>query len=411
MNAPENTPPAVRRPLLRSVTLAGLALTGFGALASLHHDGGRDLGFAWLLAFLFYLMISLGALFLLLLHHLTSASWSVGLRRIYEHLASLLFPHLAVLFLPVIFFAPKIYGWLRLDPATNNVLAARQPVFTYAGFVITSAVFFGVWWLLTSCLKYWSLRQDQTGAAECTHRLRRHSVWGVVALGLTLTGAGILWLQSVDYLAYSAIYGVYFFSSSVWVALAAVYLLAVGFKPQRGLAAVLPERTFYSLGVLLLAFTLFQGYAEFTQYFVVWNANLPVETFWYIARARGSWFWVSLILIFGHCFLPFFVLLSARVKTNFKILVPLCLWIGVMHVLDLMFNLLPALHPEGFPWRWLALYLGCLLLMGSFLARMFLKNFYRHAPFPQRDPRLLEAMGVNANIANDLAAANTGGAQ
>src|SRR3954470_289195 len=62
----------------------------------------QEFGYAWLLAFMFFLSIALGSLFFVLVHHLTSAGWSVPIRRFCEHIASLLFPALAVLFIPVL---------------------------------------------------------------------------------------------------------------------------------------------------------------------------------------------------------------------------------------------------------------------------------------------------------------------
>jgi hypothetical protein len=118
-----------------------------------------------------------------------------------------------------------------------------------------------------------------------------------------------------------------------------------------------------------------------------------------------------MILIFGHFMIPFFILLPVSVKSNFKVVIPVCLWAWLMHALDLAFNILPAHHPEGFPLRWVGLQLGCFLFMGGFLTWSFAKNFAKHAPYPQRDPHLLEAMGVNLNVANDLAGGNVGGSR
>ena len=73
-----------------------------------------------------------------------------------------------------------------------------------------------------------------------------------------------------------------------------------------------------------------------------------------------------------------------------------------MHALDLVFNIFPCTHFYGFPLKWVWLPLGCLMFMGGFLARIFLQKFNAHPPFPKRDPRLLEAMGVNPNLVNDL---------
>jgi hypothetical protein len=104
-----------------------------------------------------------------------------------------------------------------------------------------------------------------------------------------------------------------------------------------------------------------------------------------------------MILIFGHFFVPFFLLLSVRAKTSFKIVLPVCAWAWLMHFLDLSFNILPALpqNQGGYPFHWLWLQLGCFAFMAGFLGWVFLKKFNSHAPFPLKDPRLHEAMGIN----------------
>lgn len=384
--------------------VAGAVLAVFGAIAS-----PAEFGFSWLLAFMFYLSIALGALFLVLVHHLTDAGWSVGIRRFCEHIASLLFPWLAILFVPVILFSTKIFAWLNLS-AGDELIRARWPVFTGAGFVAVSAAFFGVWWFLTSRLRYWSLRQDVTGDALCTHKMRFHSGWGIVAFAATLTGACVLWMKSLQYEWFSAIYGVYCFSDCAWIALATVYVIAALLQRQRILTEVLKENYFYFIGVLFFAFTVFSAYTEFAQYFVVWNANIPEETFWYLIRERGTWWGLSLILIFGHFMLPFFVMLPVKVKTCFKVMLPVCAWAWVMHFADLAFNIMPALHPHGYPLKWLWLPLACMAFMGGFLGWVFLIKFKSHPPYPQKDPRLLEAMGIHNYAPETVASAPaTGG--
>jgi hypothetical protein len=289
------------------------------------------------------------------------------------------------------------------------LVAAKLPVFTVPGFWITSAIFFAIWWLLSSRLRSLSLEQDETGAAKCTRQMRFHAGWGIVAFGLILTFSGILWMQAVDYQWFSAIYGVYFFASSVWAGLAVIYVIAVAMLRQGILAPVLKQNYFYFMGMLLLAFTLLSAYAEFAQYFVVWNANMPEETFWYLLRENGNWWWLSMLLILGKFFVPFFALLPVHTKTNFKVLIPVCLLIAVMHYADLAFNILPAWSPRTHHLRWLFLHAGCVLFMGGFLGKIFLQKFNAHPPYPQRDPRLLEAMGVNPNLVSDLVDANAGG--
>jgi hypothetical protein len=406
-----STSSALKATMPVGMMITGGAISLVGALVSFKLSGGAEFGFAWLLAFLFFLSIAFGALFLVLVHHLTDAGWSVGIRRFCEHLAALLFPWLAIVFLPVGFLAPHIYQWMNIDPATDNTVAAKLPVFTKAGFWITSAIFFAIWWLLTSQLKRWSLKQDETGSAECTYKLRFYSGWGIVAFALTLTGAGVLWMKSIQHQWFSAMHGVYFFGSSVWIGLATVYMLTVWLRSRGVLTKVIQDHHFYNLGVLFFAFTVFQAYIEFAQYFVVWNANVPEETFWYLIREGGSWWTVSMILIFGHFLIPFFILLPVKVKSNVKVVVPVCLWAWLMHALDLAFNIWPALRPMGLSFRLVMLQFGTLAFVGGFLAWVFLKNYSKTAPYPQRDPRLLEAMGVNPNVINDLTDVNTGGAR
>lgn len=411
---PSNQPtPAFKSLLPGAMLFFGTPLVIIGLIFSFLHNGGQEFGFAWLLAFMFYYCIALAALFMVMVHHLTDAGWSVGIRRFCEHLASFLFPALAILFLPVGFLGHKIYKWMNLDSSTNNLVAAKLPVFTIPGFWITSAVFFAILGFLSWRLRSLSLEQDRTGSAECTRKMRFYSGWGVVALVLTLTFSGILWMQAVQYQWFSAIYGVYFFTSSVWAGLAVIYVIAVAMLRQGILTPVLKPHYFYFIGMLMLAFTLLSAYSEFAQYFVVWNANMPEETYWYLIRENGGWWTLSMILIVGKVFVPFFTLLPIQTKANFKVLVPLCLLIVVMHYADLAFNILPAWHPAHHHVKWLFLHIGCLLFMGGLLGTIFIKKFNANPPYPQRDPRLLEAMGVNPNIVSDLVDANAsaGGAR
>jgi hypothetical protein len=200
----------------------------------------------------------------------------------------------------------------------------------------------------------------------------------------------------------------------VWAGLAFIYVIAAALHGKGILTQVLNKNYFYFIGVLLLAFTLLSAYTEFAQYFVVWNANVPEETFWYLIREKGWWWTLSMVLILGKFFVPFFALLPVHTKTNFKVLIPTCLLIAVMHAADLAFNILPALPQlaEGHNLKWaFVTSLGCLLFMGGVLGKVFIAKFNAHPPYPQRDPRLLEAMGVSPNVVNDLMDANAGGAK
>ncbi|MBK9139158.1 MAG: hypothetical protein IPM17_10415 [Verrucomicrobia bacterium] len=358
---------------------------------------------SWLVAFMFFLSLGLGGMFLVLVHHLFDAGWSVPIRRFCEHLACLLFPWLAIFFVPIALLAPRLYGWMNVaDPHTDHALHAKLPLFTKPAWYLVAALCFAAWWFFSSRLRHWSLEQDKTGAAECTFRMRRLAAIGVFVFAVTLTFAAIMWMKGMMHQWFSTMYGVYYFAGSAWLTLATVYLITMVLKRNGTLAAVLHEHQFYFLGSLLFAFTVFYAYIHFSQYFIIWNANMPEETFWYVIREQGSWFYVGLVLIFGHFFLPFLALLRIDLKLTFWWMVPICVWAWLMHYVDMAFNIKPSISPGGYPWMWAWLDLSCLALIGGVLARVFLKSFASHPPFPIKDPRLIEAMGHRHPVASPI---------
>jgi hypothetical protein len=350
--------------------------------------------YSWLLAFMFCLSFVLGAAFLVMMHHLFDAGWSVGIRRLCEHLACLVFPWMAIFFIPIALLAPKIYQWMHADPRLEHDLAAKWPLFTKPGFYLAAVLCLGVWALLTWRLRYWSLKQDADGAARCTHKMRFHSSWGIFGFGLTVTLAAIMWMKALQYQWFSTMYGVYYFAGCVWTALATAYILAMILDRQGLISDAMGVEQYYYLGSLLFAFTVFSAYIHFSQYFVIWNANMPEETWWYVWREKGTWFAVSMVLVFGHFLVPFLSLLRIDVKLVFRFMVPLCFWIGLMEYVDLSFNIMPVLHPNGFALRWIWLDAGCVALMAGVLIKAFVRDLRRFPPYPVKDPRLAEAMGL-----------------
>ena len=355
----------------------------------------RQFAYAWLLAFMFFLSLCLGSLFLILAHHLFDAGWSVAIRRFCEHIASLLFPWMALLFLPIAFLAKSIYPWMtEKNPQLDHALAAKQPLFSMPMFYVTAAVCFLAWWLLSNRLRYWSLEQDKTGEAKPTYRMRFYSGFGIFVYALTLTLGAIMWMKGLQHQWFSTMYGVYYFAGSVWMTLATAYVITMVLDRLGVLTEVLHEHQYYFLGSLLFAFTVFYAYVHFAQYFIIWNGNMPEETFWYVVREKGTWWWIGLIIIFGHFFIPFLGLLRIDVKHVFSYMVPLCVWAWLMHWIDLSFNIMPVPYPNGFPLQWVWLHLGCWAFMAGLLSMLFLREYRKYPAYPIKDPRLIEAMGL-----------------
>jgi hypothetical protein len=149
------------------------------------------------------------------------------------------------------------------------------------------------------------------------------------------------------------------------------------------------------IGSLLFAFTVFWAYVNFSQYFIIWNANMPEETFWYVKREAGTWFFTgAIVLIFGHFFVPFLALLRIDVKLKLITMLPLCLWAWAMHFVDLEFQIMPELHPDGVTALGLCVDVACFLFIGGALAKVFLWSLSRHPVYPLKDPRMAEALEV-----------------
>jgi hypothetical protein len=393
----ELKPESAQRPLdlsrWRNVPM--LLTAGGGLLALIGFFVSRqEFAYSWLWAFMFFLSICLGALFLVIVHHLFDAGWSVPIRRFCEHIATLLQLPMLLLFVPIALLAPKIYPWMmEQNPQLDHALHAKLPLFTTKWFYIVALGCFAVWSLLSNRLRYWSLEQDKTGAALPTYRMRTWACVGIISFAVTLTMAVVMWMKALEHHWFSTMYGVYYFAGSVWLTLGTVYVITAILDRQGVLSEVLHEHQYYFIGSLMFAFTVFYAYVTFAQYFIIWNGNMPEETFWYVVRERGTWWYVGLVIIFGHFFIPFLALLRIDVKSIFPYMFALAAWAWLMHAVDLSFNIMPIPHPNGFPFLWLWLPLGCFAFMAGVLSMVFLKKYAAHPPYPLKDPRLIEAMG------------------
>jgi hypothetical protein len=294
------------------------------------------------------------------------------------------------------------------DPRLDHALAVKQPLFSVPGFYLVAAFCFLVWWLLSNRLRFWSLEQDKTGEAKPTYRMRFYSGFGIFLFALTLTLGAIMWMKGLQYQWFSTMYGVYYFAGSTWLALATAYVITVVLDRQGLLTEVLHEHQYYFIGSLLFAFTVFYAYIHFAQYFIIWNGNMPDEVFWYVVREKGTWWWIGMVIIFGHFFVPFLGLLRIDVKHVFSYMIALCVWAWLMHWVDLSFNIMPVPYPDGFPWQWLWLHFGCWAFMGGLLSWVFLRDYRRYAPYPVKDPRLIEAMGLYHPVPTQISGGELG---
>jgi hypothetical protein len=361
----------------------------------LQEDSLKYFFHAYLVSFSFYLSISLGALFFVVLHHACRAGWSVSVRRVSEVLAAntLL---MAVLFLPilipVLLGSTALYEWC--DPEVvrgDHVLEGKQSYLNLPFFALRAVVYFGVWGGLTWYFWRRSLEQDKSGDVGLTLKMERLSYPAILLFALTITFAAFDWLMSLTPHWYSTIYGVYYFSGAVVGFLAIVILALIGLQATGRLASTVTAEHYQELGKLLFGFIIFWGYIAFSQYMLIWYANIPEETTWYLPRQQGSWAAVSLILLFGHLLIPFFGLMSREVKRRKALLGFWAAWLLVVHWLDVQYLVMPHVKPDGVPLGLIDL--CCVVGIGLLYAAGALWFAGDRSLIPMRDPRLGESLG------------------
>ncbi len=388
----------------RKVPMMLLGVGGVISVLGYFYDH-KQFAFSWLLSFMFFLSLGLGGMFLVMAHHLFDAGWSVPIRRFCENIAAVL-PWMVILFIPIALLSPLLYDWMHENPVYHPAVKAKLPMFTTKGFYVVAAFCFLSWWFFSNRLRFWSMEQDKTGAALPTYKMRMFSSFGIVFFAITGTLAAIMWMQALQIEWFSTMYGVYYFAGSVWLTLATVYIITMVLDRQGVISHILHEHQYYFIGSLMFAFTVFYAYVTFAQYFIIWNGNMPEETFWYLWRESGTWFYVGVFIIFGHFFIPFLALLRIDVKSKFNYMIPVCAWAWFMHWVDMSFNIMPVLHPSGLHVSWMDI--GTWLFMAGFFATIFLKNYASAPPYPLKDPRLVEAMGLYHPVPTQISGGELG---
>ena len=382
----ELTPKVIQ--VTRGLGMAGLLA---GLLAALFSEPLRDRFFeAYLVNFGFYLSLSLGALFFVILQHLTRSGWSVVIRRLAEAFAATVLP-MAIGVIPILIGMGHLYHWTDDGVMAHDaLLASKQPFLNQPFFIIRIVLYFAVWIGLSRYYLRRSVTQDGSGDPRLTLRMERLSGPAMVLYGVTLTFASFDLLMSVDPHWVSTIYGVYYFAGSV-VGIFALLPVAVYWLQRHGrLTESITVEHYHEMGKLLFAFVVFWAYIAFSQYMLIWYANIPEETGWYLMRQSNGWAGVSLVLLFGHFLVPFLALIAREPKRRRQVLVVGAAWMLLMHWVDIYWLVMPSLRPEQ-PWpHWLDV-TTCLGL-GAFFVESAVHRLRDCSLMPERDPRLAESL-------------------
>jgi hypothetical protein len=375
------------RPLRFGLLAAGVGLLILSGLLYLGDPATRrHFQYVYLAGFGFWLSLSLGALYFVLIHHLTGARWSVVLRRLAEALAMNLVL-LLIMFIPILFWMPDLYIWARPGAMSGDAVLQHKAVWLNVPFfTVRAAFYFAVWIGLARWLYNRSLRQDATGDPSLLIGLRRYSAPGMILFALTLTFAAFDWFMSLDPHWYSTIFGVYYFAGCAVAIHAGLVLCALALNGDRGLGDTITIEHYHDLGKYLFGYLVFWAYIAFSQLLLIWMGNIPEESEWYIHRWENGWSAVSWVLILGYFALSFFWMLSRTVKRTPPLLALGALWVLAMHYVEMYWLVLPTLESGRLSPRWMDLVVP--LAMGCIYVFWLLTILERRSLVAHRDPYL-----------------------
>jgi hypothetical protein len=334
------------------VGIVGLVLSGLGAFLN-------PLQFfrAYLLAYLFWLGLTLGCLAILMVHYLAGGAWGAILRRALESGMRTL-PLMLVLFVPLLFGLQELYIWARPEAvADSEILRHKSPYLNIPFFVVRLAIYFIAWLTIAYLVNRWSRQQEQatdpTIREAIDRRLALLSGLGLTIYGLTMSFAAIDWVMSLEPYWYSTIYGILILVSQVLGALAFTVMVTALLADYQPLSEVISPERLHDIGNLLVTAILFWAYIAFSQFLIIWAGNLPEEILWYVHRTQGGWEWVGLTLAVGQFALPFLLLLQRDIKENARRLGMMAAIILCMHVVNVFWVVMPAFDRQGPTFHWL----------------------------------------------------------
>jgi hypothetical protein len=305
---------------------------------------------SYLLAFVFWVGISLGCLAVLMLQHLTGGAWGMVIRRVLEA-ATRTLPLLIILFVPLVFGLGHIYEWVQPEHIANaearEVVTAKHGFLNVPFFLLRTAIYFAIWAALTLLLNKWSGEQDQTAERRLSRNMQKLSGPGLVLFVLTVTFASVDWVMSLEPEWFSTIFGLIFVINWTLTAFSFVIAVMVLLAGREPMESVVAPSHFQDLGKLLLAFVMMWAYFNFSQYLIIWSGNIPEETVWYLHRTRGGWGWIAIIVIIFHFGLPFLLLLSRDLKRNARKLAFVAIVVFLMRFLDLFWIIGPTFRREN----------------------------------------------------------------
>jgi hypothetical protein len=312
---------------------------------------GSQVLHAYLLAYVYWLMIPLGCTAILMMHHLTGGWWGYPIRRLLEA-GTRTFGVMALLFVPVVIWMKQIYPWVNPpkdmadDLNYHFKLAYLNPNF----FIVRAIIYFAILMGLAHFLNKWSREQDSRGDPRLAKYLEGISGPGLILWGMAVSFSMIDWVMSLEPKWFSTIYGMIFMIVGALTAMSFIVFVLRRLTDEERCKEIREKVTpgqFNDLGNLMLAFTMLWAYLSFSQFLIIWAGNIKDEIPWYITRAFGSWGKLAVVLIVLHFALPFLLLLQRNIKRRVHRLSVVAALLLVLSVVDVYWLIVPAYEKDG----------------------------------------------------------------
>jgi hypothetical protein len=375
--------------LRRTGIIAILAgLVGAAGCVAGYGGGSKEFLASYLVAFLFWLGISLGSMVVCMLHGVTGGGWGLAVRRVAEAAYSTV-PLMALAFVPLAMNVRTMYQWA--DPsrvAIDEVLQKKTHWLNVEAYETRAVVYFGIWIATALLLNLFSPNEDADPDASRNLWLQRVSGAGLILYGFSMTLAAVDWVMSLEPHWYSSMYGVIYWGGQTLAGMSFCVLVVGLLKRHSPWNRVVTTVRRHDLGNLLLTMVMFWAYVSFMQYLIIWSGNLPEESSWYLHRSVGGYELVVLVLMGFHFAVPFALLLSRDIKQRQGWLMAVVAWLLAMRLVDLYWLAMPAFFPKQFtlPWQLPAALAG----IGGFWLAAFVWRLSARADLPIYDPELKE---------------------
>ncbi len=323
----------------------------------------------------YFLMIVNAAMFFICATTLAHGGWPVAFRRVPEAISAVV-PVFAVLaliiFIGIIYgHQHHIYHWIdEAEVAKDPILTWKKGFLNPTFFMAWTIITLTVWTLVGRKMRQLSRESDEPMEGEqAKNYIWRNTVWAsifIVFFALT-TGSTVpwIWFMSIDAHWYSTMYSWYTFISSFVGGLALIALFIV-FLKNHGYLEYTSREHVHDVGKFIFAFSIFWAYLWFSQFMLIWYANIPEETVYFQPRVNGPYkgiFWFNFIVNFVA---PILILMTRGSKRNYAVITFMSVLLVLGHWLDYYQMVMPGTLKDHFTLGWFewgifALYAGMIL--------------------------------------------------